>query len=219
MCGRYVVHWPKSLFEQSFNTQAPLFESYNIAPTQYAPIIYVSKSGARETLETKWGLLPSWVKDPNDFKASMFNARAEGLAEKASFKKPFKKTRCIVPASGFFEWKKTENGKVPHYIKAKDDSLLAFAGLYETWQKAGGVIKTHTIITTTPNELMKDLHNRMPVILNKEQFDLWLDPKNEDTDLLEHLLRPFEGELETYPVSRRVGNVRENDKGLIEPKS
>lgn len=219
MCGRYVASWSKSLFEQTFNTQAPLFESYNIAPTHFAPIIYTSKSGTRETLDTKWGLLPSWVKDPKDFKASMFNARAESLRDKASFKKPFKKTRCIVPASGFFEWQKTEDGKVPHFIKAKDDTPLAFAGLYEHWQKSDAEpITSHTIITTTPNDLMKDLHNRMPVILNPEHFELWLDPENEDVDILEHLLKPFEGELEAYPVAKRVGRVSENDKDLLEPE-
>jgi len=217
MCGRYVVNWSKSLFESTFNVEAPLFESYNLAPTQYAPILYTSASGTRESMHSKWGLLPSWVKDPKAFKASMFNARAEGLTEKASFKKPFKKTRCIVPASGFFEWKKTENSKVSYYIKAKDDTLLAFAGLYEHWQKEGEIIKSHTIITTAPNAFMQSLHNRMPVILSKEQFDLWLDPTNEDTDILELLLKPFEGELAAYSVAKRVGNVRENDKKLIEP--
>ncbi len=169
-------------------------------------------------MDTKWGLLPSWVKDPKDFKATMFNARAEGLTERASFKKPFKKSRCIVPASGFFEWKKTEDSKVPHYIKAKDDDILAFAGLYEHWQKGEAEpITSHTVITTSPNGFMKELHNRMPVILNKEHFDLWLDPDNDDVEVLEHLLKPFEGELEAFAVSKRVGNVRENDGGLIDP--
>lgn len=217
MCGRYVVSWSKSLFETTFNVEAPLFESYNLAPTQHAPILYTSPSGTRESMNTKWGLVPSWVKNPQDFKASLFNARAESLSEKASFKKAFKQQRCIVPASGFFEWKATANGKVPHYIKTKDNSLLAFAGLYEVWQKAGQIIKSHTIITTTPNEFMRSLHNRMPVILSKEQFDLWLDPTNEDTDILQLLLKPFEGELAAYRVNRRVGNVRENNKRLIEP--
>ena len=217
MCGRYVINWSKALFESTFNAQVPLFESYNIAPMQYAPILYASQ-GNLETMNTRWGLLPSWVKDPSDFKASMFNARAESLTEKASFKKPFKRSRCIVPASGFYEWKQTNQGKIPHYIKAKDDTLLAFAGLYEHWQKGDEEIISHTIITTSPNNFMTSLHNRMPVILNKEHFDAWLDPDNDDTDMLEHLLKPFSGELDAYPVSKRVGKVSENDESLIEPE-
>lgn len=217
MCGRYVVSWSKHLFESTFNLEAPLFESYNLAPTQYAPILYTSGSGSRESMNSKWGLLPSWVKDPKNFKATTFNARAESLSEKASFKNAFKKQRCIVPATGFYEWKKTENGKVPHYIKAKDDGILAFAGLYEAWQKDGQVVHSYTIITTTANEFIKSLHNRMPVILSKDQFDLWLDPQEQNTDILEHVLKPFEGDLEAFAVNKRVGNVRENDKTLIEP--
>ena len=214
MCGRYVAAWSKSSFEQTFDVAPPLFESYNIAPMQTAPIVYMGM-GQRETMMTRWGLLPYWVKDPKDFKASLFNARAEGLREKASFKRPFRKSRCLIPASGFFEWKETANGKTPHYIKAKHD-ILAFAGLYEHWQKGQDVISSHTIITTRPNAFMETLHSRMPVILKQEQFDVWLDPENEDVDMLEDVLSPYEGELMAYPVEKRVGRVSENDKALIE---
>lgn len=218
MCGRYVANWSSELFENTFNVEAPLFESFNIAPTQYAPIVWQPQAYAqRETLQARWGLMPKWVKDPNDFKATMFNARAETLREKASFKRPFKSQRCIVPASGFFEWKKVDSKhKQPHYIHA-EEKPLAFAGLWDHWKKGEDELYSYTIITTTPNELMSDLHNRMPVILNEEHFEAWLDPEENDVDMLEHLLKPFEGELEAYPVDKRVGKVTENDEELLEP--
>lgn len=215
MCGRYVAKWSSELFEKTFNVEAPLFESYNIAPTQYAPIVW-QPQGQRETLNARWGLMPKWVKDPADFKASMFNARAETLTEKASFKHPFKSQRCIVPASGFFEWKKVGSSKQPHYIHA-EDKPLAFAGLWDHWQKGDDELYSYTIITTTPNDLMSELHNRMPVILNEAHFEAWLDPEEHDVDMLEHLLKPFEGDLEAYPVAKRVGKVSENDEALLEP--
>ena len=215
MCGRYVANWSKTSFEKTFNTQAPLFESFNIAPTQLAPVVYSKPSGQRETLMTRWGLLPYWVKEPEDFKANLFNARAESLSEKASFKRPFKTSRCLVPASGFYEWKKENGGKVPHYIKASDD-VIAFAGLYEHWQKGDNEVVSHTIITTKPNDFMQSIHNRMPVILEQEAFDLWLDPSNDDTEMLEHLLKPYEGELEAHPVDKRVGRPSENDSALVD---
>lgn len=219
MCGRYVAKWSKEVFQETFNVQPPLFESYNIAPTQYAPIIW-QPAGARETLDARWGLMPRWVKKPADFKASMFNARAETLADKASFRRPFKSQRCLVPASGFYEWKKVGGSKQPHYIHG--DKPLAFAGLYDYWSGKGEKGETkelysYSIITTSPNELMRDIHNRMPVILDEQYFDDWLDPDNKDTEMLEHLLQPYAGTLEAYPVDRRVGRVRENDADLIQP--
>ena len=213
MCGRYALVQPSKAFENFFAVQAPLFESYNIAPSQYAPIIWQS-AGKRETLNARWGLIPKWVDKPVDFKANLFNARAETLSDKASFKRPFKSQRCIIPASGFYEWKQTDGNKQVHFIHGKD-LPLAFAGLYDCWQKGSEELYSYTIITTSPNALMQDLHNRMPVILPPEHFESWLDPEGEG-ELLEHLLKPFEGELEVYPVSKRVGKVTENDAGLLE---
>jgi putative SOS response-associated peptidase YedK len=142
--------------------------------------------------------MPSWVSDPKEFKASMFNARAETLHDKPSFKKPFKSQRCIVPALGFFEWKKEGNTKTPHFIHRTDGDLLAFAGLYDHWQRADDEIYSYTIITTTPNQVMESIHDRMPVILEQDQFNLWLEG---DVDQVEPLLKPFEGELEGMMVS------------------
>jgi putative SOS response-associated peptidase YedK len=213
MCGRYSGGWDVKLFEKLFNVQPTLFDNYNVSPTQYAPVIWQPKQ--REVLNARWGLMPSWVSDPKEFKASMFNARAETLHDKPSFKKPFKSQRCIVPALGFFEWKKEGNTKTPHFIHRNDGELLAFAGLYDHWQRADDEIYSYTIITTTPNQVMESIHDRMPVILEQDQFNLWLEG---EVDQVEPLLKPFEGELEAYEVDKRVGKASESDKGLLEQK-
>ena len=146
----------------------------------------------------------------------MFNARAETLADKASFKRPSKKQRCLVPASGFYGWVDEKGNKQPYYIRLEEDRPLAFAGLWDHWEGGGEEITFYTVITTQPNELMSSIHNRMPVILPEEHYDAWLDPESEG-ELLEELLRPFEGNLEAYKVDKRVGRTREDDVGLIEP--
>ena len=215
MCGRYTAKWEPVEFEKVFSVQPPLFESYNLAPTQYAPVVW-QPQGTREVLSARWGMIPKWVDKPADFKASMFNARSETLSEKASFKRPFKSQRCLVPASGFYEWKKVGGDKQPFYIHREDDAPFAFAGLYDHWQKDDEELYSYTIITTAPNALMKNLHDRMPVILAPEHFDAWLDTDS-DVEELETLLRPFEGTLEAYEVDKRVGKVRENDEQLLEP--
>jgi putative SOS response-associated peptidase YedK len=216
MCGRYTVSWESATFEKTFNMQAPLFgPSWNIAPTHYAPIVYQPR-GARETLDARWGLIPSWVKELSEFKSNLFNARAESVHEKVSFKKPFKSQRCIVPASGFFEWKNLGDSKQPYFIHHEGDELLAFAGLYDHWQRGEKEIYSFTIVTTTPNEVMSELHDRMPVILELDDFDVWLG-LGVDTEELEALLQPYDGKLAAHPVSRRVGKPSENDADLIKP--
>ncbi len=216
MCGRYAASWTKKHFQEQFGLEAADFTSYNIAPTQYSPIIW-QQNGQNEVVATRWGLMPHWVKNHKNFKANLFNARAESLTQKASFKQPFKTKRCIIPATGFYEWKQTKNGKIPHFIHASNGETLAFAGLYDHWQSNAGELYSHTIITTEPNPTIQPLHQRMPVILNKEHFDLWLDPALNDTDALEQLLKPWEGDLAAYPITKRVGKPSENDKGLLEP--
>ena len=215
MCGRYTATWEPEVFREHFDVQPPLFESYNLAPTQHAPVIRLL-GGAREVSEARWGLVPRWVDKPLDFKANLFNARAETLLEKASFKRPFKSQRCLVPASGFYEWQKVGGEKQPYYIRAKEDAPIAFAGLYDLWSKDDMELLSYTIITTAPNELMRNIHDRMPVILKREDYERWLEPENEPEKLMS-LLRPFGGELDAYKVDKRVGRVRENDEGLLEP--
>jgi putative SOS response-associated peptidase YedK len=210
MCGRYSGGWDVKLFEQLFNVQGAMFENYNVSPTQIAPVIWQPKQ--REVLNARWGLIPSWVADPKEFKGNLFNARAETLQDKPSFKKPFKSQRCIVPALGFYEWKKQGSTKTPHFIHREDGGLLAFAGLYDNWHDE---LYSYTIITTTPNSVMESIHDRMPVILEKDQFNLWLEG---DVDQVEPLLKPFEGGLEAYEVDKRVGKASENDKELIKSR-
>jgi putative SOS response-associated peptidase YedK len=213
MCGRYSGGWSADTFAKVFNIQPSLFDHYNVSPTQYAPIIW--QKSHREVLKARWGLMPAWVKEPADFKASLFNARAESLHEKASFKGPFQKQRCLVPALGFFEWKSEGKNKQAHFIHRADGDVLAFAGLYDYWHKSNEDLYSYTIITTTPNEVMRSIHNRMPVILEPAEFNLWLEGSASEAEVL---LRPYQGLLEAYPVSRRVGKTSENDRGLLEPE-
>jgi putative SOS response-associated peptidase YedK len=216
MCGRYTLIETGKLLADTFGVQSSIFESYNIAPTQYAPIVWQPALN-REVLNARWGLMPRWVQKPADFKASLFNARADTIREKPSFKRPFASQRCIVPASGFYEWKTVGGSKQPYYIQAKDQPLLAFAGLYDHWQQDEDEIYSYTIITTEPNAVMAELHNRMPVILDTSDFDQWLSEES-DLDNLESLLVPYAGELTAHPVDKRVGRVRENDAGLVVEK-
>lgn len=211
MCGRYTAHWEPVDFQKHFNVQPPLFESYNLAPTQNAPVV-LEREGTRKALMARWGLIPKWVDKPFEFKANLFNARAETLSEKASFKRPFKSQRCLVPVSGFYEW---DAQKQPYYVRAEDERPLALAGLWDLWAKDDQELLSYTIITTEPNETLQSIHKRMPVVLDVEDFDSWLG-KSESGEL-ESLLRPYEGALKIYPVDKRVGRVRENDKGLLEP--
>jgi putative SOS response-associated peptidase YedK len=213
MCGRYSGGWSGDKFAKVFNVQPSLFDNYNVSPTQFAPIIW--QKSRREVLKARWGLIPSWVREPTDFKASLFNARAESLHEKASFKGPFQRQRCLVPALGFFEWKSEGKNKQPHFIRRTDGNVVAFAGLYDCWQKGHEDLYSYAIITTCPNEVMSSIHNRMPVILESAEFDLWLEGSVSEA---ETLLRPYQGLLEAYPVSKRVGKTSENDKDLLEPE-
>ena len=195
---------------------------YNIAPTQPVAVVRISPaSRQREWALTLWGLIPSWAKDPS-IGQKMINARADGVAEKPSFRAAFKRRRCLVPASGFYEWKKTANGKEPHFITSADGEPLAFAGLWETWVGAdGGELQTCTILTTDANELVSSLHDRMPVIVAPEDHSLWLGSGGGDSPAylsqLQHLLRPYPAELMSeYAVSKFVNNVRNEGEQCIQ---
>lgn len=165
----------------------------------------------------RWGLIPFWAKDPK-IGYKMINARAETVNEKPSFKHSLKNKRCIVPASGFYEWLKSEKQKIPFYIKPKDQEYFSFAGLYDVWKDAEGKeIKSYTIITTTPNIKMAKIHDRMPVILKVADEDKWLD-QNTDIDELLKLLKPYpDSEMEIYSVSDLVNSPRNDNKDLIKP--
>lgn len=186
---------------------------YNVAPGKFMPV--VTRNSPNKITIMKWGLIPSWAKDPK-IGYRMINARADSIAVKPSFRAPFKKHRCLVPASGFYEWKQLPDKKIPYYIKLKNDGLFAFAGLYDIWKDAEGKeIFSYTIITTSADDLMKPIHDRMPVILAKSEEDLWLDNSSSVEDL-EKLLDPYPAkEMEVYEVSSNVNNPRNNSEELI----
>ena len=216
MCGRYTFTFDAKTLAEAFGMVPPGFEmvkGYNIAPGQYVVVVRPEK-GQRVADIAFWGLIPGWVKDPNVF-SKPINARAETLEEKPSFRTAFKRKRCIVPASGFYEWKIEGKAKQPFYIHPKDGDLFAFAGLMGDWQGPNGeVMVSACIITTEPNDLMAGIHNRMPVILPRTAWDLWMDPASQTREL-QPLLVPYPaGLMDAYPVGTAVGNVQNDGPEL-----
>ncbi len=196
----------------------PFFaSSYNIAPQSVQPVVRLNPgSGRREFAMQRWGLVPDWAKDAK-LGYSTFNARAEEAARKPAFREALKKRRCLVPADAFYEWQKIDaKTKQPFAIALKSGEPFAFAGLWESWQPAQGPpLETFTILTTSPNEIMKPIHNRLPAILEPDDYARWLAPGDPEKPPME-LLRPFPAEkMRAWTVSSRVGNVRNNDPGLI----
>lgn len=225
MCGRFTLHASPSLMAQLFDLpeEPYLAPRYNIAPTQ--PVAIVRTQGqddAREWALVHWGLIPSWSKDPSSG-ARMINARAETVAERPAFRAAFRRRRCLVPADGFYEWRSMGKSKQPYYITLQDQKPFAFAGLWESWTGPdGSALDSCTIITTEANELMSELHNRMPVILDPEDYSLWLgeggDTPKDQLGLLMHLLRPFPSEQMTaWPVSKYVNSPSNEGADCIEP--
>jgi putative SOS response-associated peptidase YedK len=166
----------------------------------------------------RWGLVPHWAKDTN-IGYKMINARSETLTEKPSFRKPFASRRCIIPANGFYEWRKIGDKKIPFYIRVNEQDVAGFAGLYEKWKAPdNSILPTFTIITTTANTLIEPLHERMPVILHKEDYSRWLDGENNDTEELQAMLQPYPTErMSVYRVSDAVNKSGTNDPSFIEP--
>ena len=225
MCGRFVSKAKMPAIEKEFAVTAVVAgESvsearYNIAPTQVIAAV-ITNEGARELTEFKWGLVPHWAKE-SSIGARMINARSETLIEKPSFREAFKKRRCIIPASGFFEWSPTSGkGKQPFYFYLKETEVFGFAGLWETWadRKTGEAVETCTIITTAANAVLKPVHDRMPVILRKGDYDFWLDPSVKDTDRLQKLLVPYPAErMNSHAVGKSVNSPAANSEDLIVP--
>ena len=218
MCGRYTLRTPVETLVERFEIDeypSSITPSYNIAPSQGVAAV-IAENGKRKLEMLHWGLIPSWAKDP-EVGNKMINARAETVAEKPSYRKAFKERRCLILADGFYEWQKTDSGKQPFYIRMEDESPFAFAGLWESWQN-GREIRSCTIITTSPNEVAAQVHNRMPVILHPEDYEMWLDPDFDEREPLTTLLKPFPAEaMEAYPVSRKVNRPANNDPEVIEP--
>ena len=209
MCGRFtrkenLQHLAGLLGLKVF---PPLHPRYNIAPSQLVACVRTKpESKERECVDLKWGLVPSWAKDPS-IGNKLINARGETVAEKPAFRHAFKQQRCLVLADGFYEWKREGKTKQPFYIRFKDKRPFAFAGLWERWEKQEPALETCALITTGPNALMASIHTRMPVILASKEYDDWLDPSLHTLERLNALLRPFPSEvMEAYPVSPIVNN-------------
>jgi len=220
MCGRFSLFAPGELIAQQFGVivDHDIEPRYNIAPTQPVAAIRLTQDGAeREFTYLKWGLIPSWAKDPK-IGSRMINARSETAAEKPSFRAAFKRRRCLIPATGFYEWQRLEDSKQPMFIYAEDGSSFGLAGLWEIWYAPdGSSVQSCTILTTEPNELMTPIHNRMPVIIDPQDYSMWLDPGPNPQDAL-HLMRPYEAQkMAAYPVSTAVNNPRNEDSQCIQP--
>lgn len=223
MCGRFSQTATPEIIAEQFQVQEPpLFQPrYNIAPSQdIAAIRIESETSTRKLVMLRWGLIPSWAKDPK-IGHQCINAKAETVAEKPSFRSAFKTRRCLVVATGFYEWQVQGARKQPMWIGLRSRRPFAFAGLWEHWKPAEGEpIDTCTIITTEPNDLMAPIHNRMPVILAPTSYDQWLDPTFQKIDSLNGLLRPYPSEeLMAYPVSPLVNNPRHDAPQCLEPVS
>lgn len=221
MCGRYVLTAPGAVLAELFALPAPLelAARYNIAPTQAVPIVRLDPTGARELAFAQWGLVPFWAKE-RAIGNRLINARAETLAEKPSFRDSFKKRRCLIPADGFYEWRKVEGGKQPYLLRLRGGAPFGFAGLWSSWKdrESGETLESCAIVTTRPNELAATVHDRMPVILPHERHATWLDTTETDPAPLSELLAPYPAdEMEAFPVSRRVNNPRIDEPSLIEP--
>ena len=214
MCGRFTHKENlQRLAEQlGLKVLPPLRPRYNIAPSQLVACVRTNlETRQRECTELKWGLVPSWAKDPG-IGNQLINARAETVAEKPSFRKAFKQQRCLILADGFYEWKREGKAKQPYYIRFKDNRPFAFAGLWERCEKQDPTLETCALITTGPNALMEPIYTRMPVILAAKDYDDWLDPSQHTVERLNALLRPFPAEeMEAYPVSPIVNNPK-NDQ-------
>ncbi|HEX9204655.1 MAG TPA: SOS response-associated peptidase [Candidatus Deferrimicrobiaceae bacterium] len=221
MCGRFTLFTPASRLAEVFLPGEVLAATprYNITPGQ--PILAIRASAhhnRREFAMPRWGLVPAWARDAA-IGNRLINARAETVSEKPAFRRAFRERRCLVPADGFYEWKREGPGKRPFYIRMKDGAPFAFAGIWERWEGAPGkVVETCAILTTEPNEILSPIHDRMPLILSPEEYGLWLDPSVPPSDRLARLLRPFPpGGMETYPVGRAVNNPHSEGPSCIRP--
>jgi len=211
MCGRFTLFDYKALYKQFSveNTHGlDLAPRYNIAPSQQVPVIR-ERDLKREIILADWGLRPTWDKKGT---LKPINAKVETAAEKPFFRHAWKSSRVIVPANGYYEWKKVEGGKQPYYVYPADGGLFGFAGLLEWYEDQ----PNFTIMTTAANPLTKAVHDRMPIILKPDDYDDWLDSDMKDPELLRHIAGQFDGEqMRMHPVRREVGNVRNQGEALI----
>ena len=218
MCGRFYLDMPLDEMMTHFDLEdVPDFSAnFNIVPSQLIPVVRTGEAG-RELVMVRWGLVPRWSKQV-DSGYSLHNARAETVADKPAYRSAYKKRRCLIPASGFYEWKAEQDGKQPYCIRLADKKPMAFAGLWERWEGAAdNVIESCTIIVTEANDKIRSVHDRMPVIIDPADFELWMSAEQE-TEQASVLLRSYPSELvDVFPVSRMVNSPANNDPGCITP--
>jgi putative SOS response-associated peptidase YedK len=222
MCGRYRLSRRKQLVDEYFGSVSGEEEwnpRYNVAPTQTVPVIRQNpKEPVRELSLMRWGLVPSWAKD-SSVAAMMINARSETASTKPAFRDALKSRRCLIPADAFYEWQKTGKAKQPYCFEVNEGELFAFAGLWDRLKDAGGkTVETCVILTTTPNSVTSAIHDRMPVILDPDSYELWLDPGMQNLGAASELLKPYDARLmRCYPVSNRLNHVANDDAACTAP--
>ena len=222
MCGRYRLSRRKQLIEEHFDCD-PWEDGwnprFNIAPTQAVPVIRQHpKEPVRQISSMRWGLIPTWARDVS-IASGTINAKSETAATKPAFRDPLRLRRCLIPTDGFYEWTRKGTFKQPYCFEVKDGELFAFAGLWDGWKDSEGQwVRTCTILTTTPNAVTSSIHDRMPVILDRDSYDLWLDPGMTNVAVVSELLKPYDARLmRCYPVSSRVNHVANDDEDCSRP--
>ena len=221
MCGRFGLWAGPSQIEKHFQVSIPLSLPlrYNIAPSQEIPTVRASRSGERELAMLRWGLIPFWAKDKSS-SYKMINARADTVFSKPAYKAAIRRRRCLIPASAFFEWKRGEGGKQPYLVRVRGVELFAMAGLWERWESSetDEVVESCAILTTWPNTVIAEVHDRMPVILQPESYELWLGPAIQDSGKISALLQPFPDKHSMFhPISREVNNPANDSPSVIRP--
>jgi putative SOS response-associated peptidase YedK len=217
MCGRFRVARSKEILEEDFEAEDSLNAvewepRYNVAPGQAVVAVRQDAERAvRRLAPLRWGLIPAWANDAA-VGYKMINARAETAADRPAFREAMRQRRCLIPADGFYEWKRAGKEKLPFCFTLADDAVFAFAGLWEQWRSPQGqTVESCAILTTAPNELVREVHDRMPVILAPDAYDLWLDPGFRRVSELQPLLKPYAGAMRRYRVSSRVNQVTNDD--------
>ena len=220
MCGRFTLLLTPELLAVVYEVSAPASQEprYNIAPTQEVLVVREEPAGNRIIGPLRWGLVPHWAKEIS-IGSKLINARCETIHEKSSFRHAIRSRRCIIPASGYFEWAASSSGKLPHYITMRDESPMSLAGIWETWKAPDGKsLETVALLTTRANSMLAAIHDRMPVILHPGEFALWLDRTATDPHKLERLYQPFPSErIQAWPVSKAVNNAAHNSAECIQP--
>jgi len=220
MCGRYALFTaPDELekyFEAIISNAGTIEPNYNVTPGMMMPVVAVGREGIPVITTFRWGLIPNWAKDPS-IGYKMMNARSETIAEKPSFAMPFERRRCVIPSNGFYEWQREGKNRIPHFVRREDDVIMAYAGIYDRWRSPGGTdVFSYSIITTTANERIRPIHERMPVVLNRQDVRRWLHPQTPRHDLQE-LMQPLPvAQTRVCRVSDAVNKPANNHAGLLE---